>query len=311
MKSTNWKILVALVFIAGAIASCQIKANKEKENNEGIGETAFIPCCGEPSSNENILTIKLAVNDTYCKQTACICIHEVAGREYQELQEKLKSEYNIDLQLTYFMEPYDMEGQLKAKSFDGVICKPWNAFMLSKDYNIRYKRIVDIKDVYNSQWLKGVFMVPKDSPIQTLADIEGKTLVAGQEDAYEKFHAPLRMLEQKGINPGRIYYKASCLENINELLDKNAEVAIVSDYVMTASCAVDIAKPEDFRIIGETETMPLTSVILDMDKISKEDAMRLQKALLELSNDKSPESMLSDGFVAPEKWEPVPFVKSI
>ena len=310
MRNMNWKLVITLVLIIGVV-SCQLKTKKEKEKNEGIGETAFIPCCGEPSSSENTLTIKLAVNDTYCKQTACICIHNVAGREYKELQEKLKSEYNIDLQLTYFMEPYEMEDQLKAKNFDGAICKPWNAFMLSKDYNIRYKRIVDIKDVYNSQWLKGVFMVPKDSPIQTLADIEGKTVVAGQEDAYEKFHAPLRMLEQKGIKPGRIYHKASCLENINELLDKKAEVAIVSDYVMTASCAVDIAKPDDFRIIGETGTMPLTSVILDMEKISKEDAIRLQEALLELSNDKSPESMLSEGFVAPAKWIPVPFVKTI
>ena len=306
------KTHVVLVVLMAILLSCQhTTKQKTQEEDRGFEETAFSPCCGEPSSDAEPLTIKLAINDTYCKSTACVCIHDVAAREYEELQRLLKEKHNINLELSYYVEIYHLEDKIKAKEFDGVICKPWNTFMLQKEHELNYKRVVDIKDAFNNEWLKGVFIVPKDSPIQTLEDINGKVMVAGQPDAYEKYHQPFHLLEQKNIKPGKIYHKASCLECINELLDKNAEVAIVSDYVMEASCAVDVASEDDFRIVGETEKTPLTSVILDMDKISKEDAMRLQKALLNLSNENSPESMLSDGFIKPSRWTPNPYVKTL
>lgn len=303
--------LTATIMIAGLLFSCSEKKPKKEKADVGFEETAFRPCCGDPSTNEKLLTINLALNDTYCKKTACSCIHDVAAREYEPLQQKLKEQFNIDLQITYYVEPYDMEDALRAKFHDGVISKPWNAFMLAKENKLKYKRIVDVLDVYDNQWLTGVFLVPIDSPIKTIKDIEGKILVAGQEDAYEKYHSPLQILDSLTIKPGQIYHKASCLECLNELMDNKAEVALVSDYVMNASCAVDVASEEDFRIVGETEKMPLCSVILDMKKVDRSDAMRFKNALLELSNENTPEGMLSKGFVEAASWTPKLFVKPI
>ena len=310
MSTHSFKLLItSLAAVAILFSSCN-GTQKEAPKNE-FQETAFSPCCTEPSPNTQPLTIKLAINDAYCKQTACACIHDIANREYHDLVKELKEKHNIDLQLTYFMETYNMEEKLKLKEFDGVICKPWTAFMLSHEYKIKYKRIVDVLDVFDNGLLNGVFMVKNDSPIKTLADINGKVLVTGQPDAYEKYHSPMRIMEDKNIVPSRMYQKASCLENINELLDDNADVALVSDYVLTASCAIDIANPEDFRVVAKTEDMPLTSVILDMQKISKEDALRLQNALLDLSANKTPESMMSKGFIKPINWTPVIFEPSV
>lgn len=309
------KIKTSLLLILTLLASFACKETKVKKeplvSGGTLEETAFSPCCGEPSVDEMPLIIHMAVNDTYCKQTACACIHDIAAREYFDMQQRLKADYNIDLKLHYFMEPYEMEKELKAKTFDGVICKPWTAFMLSEKFKINYKRIADVLDVFNNQWLTGIFLVRKESDIHTLEDIQGKILVAGQVDAYEKYHSPLRLLDAKDIKPNRIYQKASCLECVNELMDKNADVALVSDYVMKASCAVDVVNEEDFRIVGKTERLPLCSVILDMSKVSKADALRLQNALWNVSGEKLKESMLSNGFVKPASWMPKPYLKSI
>ncbi|MCT4586630.1 MAG: phosphate/phosphite/phosphonate ABC transporter substrate-binding protein [Carboxylicivirga sp.] len=304
------KLTLCLLLTIGLFSCLTVTDHKHKtKEDKGFEETAFIPCCGEPAPDTEPLTLKIAVNDTYCKATACVCIHNVAAREYEDLQRLLKEQHNINLEITYFEEIYHLEDKIKAKEFDGVICKPWNVYMLSKANRLNYERVTDIKDAFNNQWLKGVFMVPKDSPIQSMEDINGKVLVIGEKDAYEKYHQPMTILDEKGIQPAKIYHKSSCLECINELMDKNAEVAVVSDYVMEASCAVDVANPDDYRIIGETSETPLTSLIIDRDKVSKENAMRLQKALLSLSNENSPETMLSDGFVKPALWTPVPFQK--
>jgi ABC-type phosphate/phosphonate transport system substrate-binding protein len=295
MKSSIYAVLISLVMI-----SCGDNKN----------ETAFKPGSGvKPSSDDQTLTIKLAINETYCKKTACVCVHETAAREYEEVVKMLKDKHNIDLQLTYFVESYEMEDALRAKAFDGVICKPWTAYMLSPENGVTYKRIADITDAYNSPWLTGVFWVLTDSPIKTIEDIKGKTMVIGQKDSYEKYHEAYYSIDKHNMQPGKIYEKASCLESINELMEHRAEVAVVSDYTMKADCAVDLAEESDFRTIVETERMPLCSVILDMAKVSEADALRLQNALLAVSGKNAPESMLSDGFVKPASWIVNPYVK--
>ena len=292
-------LLVAISILV--VASCG-----NADNN--ATETAFSPSSSvKASDNSKPLTVNIALNDTYAKKTACVCIHDVAAREYEEVVKMLKEKYNINFNITYFVEPFELEKALKKKKFDGVICKPWRAIMLTKQYKLNYKRVADILNPENSPWLYGVYFVKKDSPIKSMEEITGKVLVAGQPDSYEKYHMPYRQLKKKGIKPSKIINKSSCLESIGCLVDDKAEIAMVSDYTMYASCAVDIARAEDFKIIGRTKNMPLCSVILDMDRISESDALRLQNALLGASGANSPESMLSKGFVKPSSWKPVEF----
>jgi ABC-type phosphate/phosphonate transport system substrate-binding protein len=248
------------------------------------------------------ISMKIAVNDIYCTDTACECIHDVAARRYTETLEQLKTEYSIDLQFDYFMEPYDLEAAILSGQYDGVLSKPWTALMLQKQAGADFKSIVDLLDPNNNPWLTGILVVRADSPFQTLADLNGKHIYLGQPDAYEKNQAAKRMLETKGIQPARIDTKASCSENIGILLDERADAAVVSDYALSAGCAVDFANPEDFRILAHTERIPLTSLLLDMNKISTADATRLQTALLTLS---TPDTLLGNGFVKPAAWNPL------
>lgn len=279
-------------------------------NSENCGEeTAFILESKTEIKHDKPLQISIALNDTYAKKTACSCVHDVAGREYDDVVKILKEKYNIELNITYFMEMYDMEDAIKAKKFDGLVCKPWSAYMFAKPFGLKFKRVADILDPNNNQWLTGVYLVLKDSPINKLEDINGKIMVAGEEDSYEKYHAPFKFLKEKGIKPSKLVHKSSCLESINVLIDNQAEVAVVSDYVMSASCAVDVAAPEDFKTIGITEKGALCSVMLDMDRVSKEDATRLQSALLEISGKNIPESFLGNGFVKPASWKPTVYTK--
>ena len=296
--------LIALVLV---LPGCGTKKAAESP----FGETAFAP--GKkvnPSSSGQLLTITLGVNDTYGKETACACIGDLACREYEELQQILKEKYNIDLQLTYFIEEYHLVDAMKEDRFDGALCKPWFAYMLVPEKGFQFKRVVDLTDPFGNQWLKGCFQVSVDSPVKTMADVDGKVLVAGNTDSFEKYHAAMRLLEKEGIKPSRLYFKASCMESVGELMDGAAEVAVISDYAMTASCIVDIASPDDFRTIGETERMPLCSVVLNMDKVSEADALRLQNALLEISKTNLPEKVQGKGFVLPASWSPVPYHQS-
>ena len=260
--------------------------------------------CQNAKKEQKPLVIKLAVNDIYCKKTACKCVHYIAAREYEEMQALLKTNYNIELQLDYFMDTYAFEDALLSKKYDGAICKPWLALKLEKKSKVEYDRIADLLDPSNNQWLTGIVIVQKNSPIKSLKDLTGKTIVIGDADSYEKQYAAQRLFAKNRILFKKITQRASCIENIGKLLDGEVDAAVISDYSLEADCAVDFAKPADFHILAHTEKIPLTSVLIEDDKISDEAADRLQAALLDLSKKGMPKTMLSKGFVKPAKWNP-------
>lgn len=250
------------------------------------------------------LRLRLAVNDIYCKDTACACVHHIAARTYGETQQRLLDEYNIDLQLDYFVEPYNLEKAILAGKHDGVICKPWIALMLEKQAGAGFERIADIVDPFGNRSLTGIVVVMADSEFLSLEDLQGKKMLIGEPDGYEKHYAAKQLFDEKGIEFQALDMRASCIENLGQLMEGSYDAVVVSDYALTADCAVDFAKPEDFRILGKTEKIPLTSVILDGNKVSSADQDRLEKALLGLSEKGAPESLLSKGFVKAVKWEP-------
>jgi ABC-type phosphate/phosphonate transport system substrate-binding protein len=260
--------------------------------------------CASRQPDRDPIALKIAVNDIYCIDTACYCVHFVASRTYPELQERLAAEYGIRLDLRYFSETYQLEDAIASGTYDGALCKPWFALRHEAAAGAAFRRIVDVLDPYDNRWLTGIFIVPVESPIQTLDELNGKLLYIGQADAYEKHYSAQRLLEKKGITPARIESNASCIENIGVLQDGEADAAVVSDYALSADCAVDFARPEDFRILAHTEQIPLTSLILDMRRVSEADAARLKEALLTLSGEQAPETILSRGFVDPASWDP-------
>lgn len=266
--------------------------------------TAFLGGCRTPQEPPSLLTLKLAANDIYCKDTACACVHHIAARTYPETQQRLKEQFGIDLQIDYYIEPYHLEDAIVSGKYDGAICKPWIALMLEKKAGADFDRVADILDPGNNHWLKGIVVVMADSEIQTLDDLQGKSIVIGESDAYEKHYAAKRLFKQKGIEFKKVEMTASCIENLGKLMDGDFDAAVISDYALTADCAVDFANPEDFRIIGETEGVPLTSVLLNANQVPEADRMRLQAALLALSAEGAPESLLSQGFVEASAWEP-------
>jgi ABC-type phosphate/phosphonate transport system substrate-binding protein len=248
--------------------------------------------------------VKLALNDIYCKDTACACVHYIAARTYGETQKLLKEQYNIDLQIDYFMETYELEDALLSGKYDGVICKPWLALKLEKKSDIEYERIADILDPSNNQWLTGIVIVSTNSPARSLKDLAGKKIVIGDADSYEKHYATKRLFANAHVVFGKVLETASCIENIGKLMDGEVDAAVISDYSLVADCAVDFAKPADFRIIARTERIPLTSVLINDDKLTDDEQDRLQAALLAITKKGVPKSFLSRGFVKPAKWEP-------
>ena len=267
------------------------------------GETA-LEVAPVPAGESRPITLRIGINDIYCTKTACECITEIAGRSYDGLVAELKKS-GITLEITYFMEVMDLDKAIVAKEFDGVICKPWTALRHMPGTGRDFKRVVDILDPNNQSGFCGQFVTTTGSPIKKLADLQGKRVAFGQEDSYEKYHAALLTLAKQEIKPAEARYFSSCGENLDALMSGSADVAVISNYALTASCAVDFSKPEDFRTVASTPMIPLTSLLLDLRRVPAGTATRVQRALLAISGERTPKDFLGNGFVAPVPWRPV------
>ncbi len=249
------------------------------------------------------LKISVGVNDVYCRQTACSCVQDIAGREYAEFAALLRDRHGIELDLRYFIEPYDLQKAFAAGELDAFLCKPWP---LMSDAGGRGKdlvRVADLQDPDRNPFLWGRVIVLKDSPLRTLADLKGARLAMGRPDAYEKHQGARALLANAGVVPAELVEKASCIECLDLLMSHKVDAAVVSNYALSADCAVDIAKPDDFRVIGETAKIPLTSFMVDRTRMTAGDIARLQAALAGFSTRDLPPSMMGGGFVAAMPWE--------
>ena len=248
------------------------------------------------------LKISVGVNDVYCKQTACSCVHDIANREYADFAALLKKRTGIELDLHYFIEPYDLQKAFAAGELDAFLCKPWPLVRQTAGRGKQLERIADLQDPDRNPYLWGIVIVPKNSPVQSLSDLKGRRIAVGREDAFEKHQGVQALLAEAGVAPAQVIEKASCIECLDLLLGGKVDAAAVSNYALSADCAVDIANPDDFRIVAETQKIPLTSFMVDTTRVSAGDAARLKEALVSISSSDLPASMRGGGFVAAMPW---------
>lgn len=263
---------------------------------------------GRPAAARPPLRLSLVISDVYCMESACSCVHFIATRRYHDFFRLLKEQYGIAVTPMYFEDSYEVAKQIKIGHVDGVICKPSLGLMASRAAGHDYIRVADVQDVFTNTALWGMFVVLRGSPIHTLQDAAGKRIVFGQADAYEKHQAAFATMAKSGLpvptGASRIE-KSSCIEALGEIMDARADVAVISHYALTGGCAVDFAKPEEFRVIATTERIPFISLMLDRGRLSAAEIRRVQDAVIALSRTALPATMSGGGFVEAAPWYPV------
>ncbi len=262
---------------------------------------AFASAAEEPPA----AALKIAVADPICRQSACSCVTGVL-REYAETVKLLEARSGLKLELVYFEEETLLQNELMEGAFDGVVGKLSVFGGTIRDSKRDFVRIADISKPDGDALLRGVFIVYKGSEAKDLASTKGLRFAFGTEDSPEKSQLAFETLKKLGIDvpdkDSRLEF-FSCKEAALALIEKRADVAVISDYAMQFGCIVVVGDPKDFRVIGMTDgVIPFTTFMLDKAKVRPEIVERLSKALLSVKGGSVPEELLSKGFVEPQPW---------
>jgi ABC-type phosphate/phosphonate transport system substrate-binding protein len=246
----------------------------------------------------------IGVNEPICKQTACSCVADLAIRSYAGLIAHVRQAADIELEFKYYEEPLLLQRELNAGRLDGLVVKAWMGLCFAKEAGLACTRLADITlPKGEPQELFGLFIVPKESPLKQLADLQGKRLVLGPTNAYEKSYLVEETLRaaKLAVNKSVVF---KCQNAAVELIEQRADAAVISSYALAYGCINVVADPKEFRVIGETKRRIPFVTFMVADKVAPALRARLQKALLELKGDKVPADLLSAGVIPPLPWTP-------
>lgn len=140
-----------------------------------------------------------------------------------------------------------------------------------------------------------IFVVAKDSPIQSLADLKGKRMVFTSPTSTSGYVFAYARLIQEGLlepgeDPKKFFGNVSFGGGYDRALlavaNGQADVCAVSDYTMEGPKADVYLKKEDrdkLRVLSETPGVPTHGIMIRSD-LPQEFQDRMQSALLELSS---------------------------
>jgi len=247
----------------------------------------------------------IGVSEPVCKKTACSCVGDNAKRAYDGLIAHVQAVTGLELEFRYFEEELLLQREIRAGRLDGMICKTWLGLTTERSAGRTFTRLADITmPGKEPAELLGLFIVPKESPLKTFADLRGRRVIFGMTNAYEKSYLADATFRAAGLAlPEPRQRVFSCQDAALALLEKRADAAVVSSYALNFGCICVVAKPEDFRVIAETKRIPFVTFMVE-NKVAPAVRARLQAALLELHGDQVPKDLFSNGVIPPIPWEP-------
>lgn len=265
-----------------------------------ILSTIFLCAC----ATKTPITLKIGVNDPLAKKSACDCAWDLANREYEPMIAKIEEETGIKLEFDYHGDASSLAQDITAGKYDGAVCKTWSGMVWNRDGQRKLLRIADLTRKSGKSELFGTFVTLKKGPIKGFEDIEGKRVIMGGKDGFEKHFLAKKTFKEKNISPKSTEESPACMTSLLELHDGKADVAVISDYAMITSCASSVLPVEDFKILGNTtESTPFVSFFIS-EKIPENVRKNLQKILLDMTGRDLPENLNCPGWVKPQKWEP-------
>lgn len=265
-----------------------------------ILSTIFLCAC----ATKTPITLKIGVNDPLAKKSTCECAWDTASREYEPMIAKIEEETGIKLQFNYHETPESLAAEITAGKYDGAVCKTWSGMVWDRDGQRKLIRVADLTRKSGKSELFGSFIVLAKGPINKLEDINGKRVIMGNKDSYEKHFLAKETFSEKSLTPSSIEETRNCITALFELHAGNADVAIVSDHSLITSCIGEKVPLKELKTLTKTnQSTPFVSFFIS-EKVPEKVRKNLQSILLDMTGSDLPKKLNCPGWVKPTAWEP-------
>jgi ABC-type phosphate/phosphonate transport system substrate-binding protein len=247
--------------------------------------------------------LNVVVMDPLSAPLSCDCVKGYAQRKYEKLGEFLEKKLGRKVVVTWSESLDKTLRETTNGKADLIIGKHSVVLYDAKKSGFDVNPIAALTDSKGKTTQTGLFVVRKDDPARTMADLAGYRIFFGPEDCAEKHAAPIELLKKHKVAlPKKIEVEATCSTAAKALLELDPDVkaaAVISSYAEPLLAGCGTIKKGDLRVIGVSAEVPFIVAFMPT-RGDKGLAASMREALLEVGEHSDLLRALEtdDGFVA-------------
>jgi len=243
--------------------------------------------------------VRVVVMDPLALQLACDCVPGYAQRRYGKLAMFLERKLGREVQVAF---TENLLRVLRRREGDVhlVVGKRRVVLYDAAAAKLPVRPIAMLTDKTGSTSLTGLFVVRRDDPAKSIADLAGRTLLLGPADSDEKRSAAIAALKAAGAGvPKPLRTVPSCSGAGIDVVEKKADAAVISSYALPLLEGCGNIDKGSLRIVGRTAPVPFVTAFVTQHA-TPELARELLAALLAMGDEPGllKEMESRDGFVA-------------
>ncbi len=288
--------LAALAWLTGGLAA---------GDQTGVAGTSRRPV-GTTTAVDSTSPLQLVVMDPLSKVLACDCAGDYAQRDYDALAQFLRHRLGRPVKVHY-TESLLLPRSRTLKRVDLVVGKWSEVFADASKRGWTLVPLAMLTDQNGEVSQPGLFVVRRDDPAQSLADLKGRQVLFGSPDAQEKHAAALAALEAFDVHldPADVATTETCTTAALAVAEGDVDAAVVSSYAMPLLKGCGTVDKDALRVVGRTDPVPFVVAAVRAE-LPEQTRQALRQALADVGKNEPLCRALQtrDGFVLlrPAVW---------
>ncbi len=203
---------------------------------------------------------------------------------YRKLAGYLSEHLGIKVNLTITSRYGEVINRLKTRRLDGAFLSSFTAALAIT--TLELDPVASPVHLGGESHSRGYIFVRSDSGIQTLIDMEGKSIVFVDPASTEGYLFPLAVLKKHGINDKntffkRHYFSGSHASAIFAVLDGRADIGAAKNTVYNTQVSLDPSIGDELAIIKESPNVP-EEILCLRNNLPEEIKEKIQTVLLSM-----------------------------
>jgi phosphonate transport system substrate-binding protein len=161
----------------------------------------------------------------------------------------------------------------------------------------------------------GYLIAKGDWPPPHLEEFRGKRMAWVNRSSTSGYFYPRELMRARGLDPDRFFSSTTFTKNhrsaVTAVANGEVDLAAVASPWVDPDAGMEVPEAKEVVVVAKTQRIPLDCVVIH-DRVQRDLAKRLQKALIALSSDTQTSRALADswglsGFVRPmnERYEEI------
>lgn len=236
-------------------------------------------CSREKATSEDLVVV---VTDTCAAELFCTCSPEVPKR-YEALRGAMNRALGREVRFAYMTDflfdalPEEQAQQLRGAHL--IIGKCTAVEYVSARLGIKSECVGVLTRTNGSPELNGVWVAKAEGGARGIGDLAGKRISIGPVWQAEKHGDALEQLAAQKVKPGEVTERLLCKEALADVVDGEADAAVISDYATALLADKEVTRGTDLTVIGQTPGRPHVGVFAT-NRLSAAEARAVSEFLL-------------------------------